>query len=127
MNTHPQEPLYKDESEQIVGCAMEVLNELGHGFHEKPYENALVVEFRLREIPFDQQKTFNILYKTEKVGDYVPDLIVFDAIVVDTKVIEAITDREVGRMMNYLKIANLRLGYILNFKHAKLQWKRVIL
>ena len=106
---------------------MEVLNELGHGFHEKPYENALVVEFRLREIPFDQQKTFNILYKTEKVGDYVPDLIVFDAIVVDTKVIEAITDREVGRMMNYLKIANLRLGYILNFKHAKLEWKRVIL
>jgi len=48
MNTDKEEPLYKAESQQIVGSAMEVLNEIGHGFHEKPYENALVIEFRLR-------------------------------------------------------------------------------
>ncbi len=118
--------MYKAESQDIVGAAMEVLNEIGHGFHEKPYENALVIEFRLRGISYQQQKRFEILYKSEKVGDYVPDLIAYDKIIIDTKVIDKITDREIGQMMNYLKISGLRLGYILNFKHPKLQWKRVI-
>ena len=126
MNTDKEEPLYKAESQQIVGSAMEVLNEIGHGFHEKPYENALVIEFRLRGIACQQQEQFDILYKNEKVGEYIPDLIACDKIVVDAKVIEKITDREIGQMMNYLKVTGLRLGYILNFKHAKLEWKRVV-
>jgi GxxExxY protein len=126
MNSDKPEPIYKDESQQVVGCAMEVLNEIRHGFHEKPYENALTIEFRVRGIPFEQQKPFEILYKNEKVGDYIPDLLIFDKIVVDTKVIENITDREIGQMMNYLKVTGYRLGYILNFKHPKLGWKRVV-
>ena len=126
MNTDKEEPLYKAESQQIVGSAMEVPNEIGHGFHEKPYENALVVEFRLRGISCLQQKQFGILYKEEKVGDYVPDLIAYEKIIVDAKVIEKITDREIGQMMNYLKVTGLRLGYILNFKQVKLEWKRVV-
>ena len=126
MNTDAREPLFKEESQQIVGSAMEVLNEIGHGFHEKPYENALVIEFRLRGIEYLQQKPFDILYKNEMIGDYIPDLIVYGKIVVDTKVIEKITDREIGQMMNYLKVTGFRLGYILNFNQAKLEWKRVI-
>jgi len=126
MNTDYREPRFKAESQQIVGSAMEVLNEIGHGFHEKPYENALVISFRLRGIDCLQQKPFEILYKNEKVGDYIPDLIVYGKIVVDTKVIEKITDREIGQMMNYLKVTGLRLGYILNFNQARLEWKRVI-
>ena len=126
MNTDKAEPIYKAESKQIIGCAMEVLNELGHGFHEKPYENALVVEFQFRGIPYEQQKLYEILYKQEKVGDYIPDLLAFGKIVVDAKVIEKISDREIGQMMNYLKITGYRLGYILNFKNPKLEWKRVV-
>ena len=126
MNADEREPLFKEESQQIVGSAMEVLNEIGHGFHEKPYENALVIEFRLRGIECLQQKAFEILFKNEKVGDYIPDLIAYEKIVVDAKVIEKITDREIGQMMNYLKVTGLRLGYILNFNQARLEWKRVI-
>jgi GxxExxY protein len=126
MNTDNNEPLFRTESQQIVGAAMEVLNEIGHGFHEKPYENALVVEFGLRGIACQQQVQFDIIYKNIKVGEYVPDLITHEKIVVDAKVIEAITDREIGQMLNYLKIAGLRLGYILNFKNPKLEWKRVV-
>ena len=126
MNTDSAEPIYQTESKLLVGIAMEVLNELGHGFHEKPYENAIVVEFRSRGIPYEQQKRFDILYKNEKVGDFVPDLLAFNKIVVDTKVLEKITNREVGHMMNYLKITGYRLGYLLNFKRLKLEWKRVI-
>ena len=122
-----EELLLRDEVYQIVGCAMEVLNELGHGLHEKPYENALVVEFGLRGIPFIQQPRFDVLYKRIKVGEYVPDLTAFNALVVDTKVIEAIGDHERGRMMNYLRITGLKVGVILNFKRAKLEWERIVL
>lgn len=126
MDTDKPEPIYKVESQQLIGCAMAVLNELGHGFHEKPYENALVVEFQLQGISYEQQRLYDIFYKQVKVGDYIPDLLAFGKIVVDTKVIEKITDREIGQMMNYLKITGYRLGYILNFKKPKLEWQRVV-
>lgn len=106
---------------------MEVLNELGHGFLEKPYENSLVIEFNRRNIPVRQQAHYDILYKGENVGFYIPDLIVFEKVVVDTKVIDKITDHEIGQMLNYLKITGLKVGLIINFKRAKLEWKRVVL
>lgn len=110
----------------ILSASFEVLNALGHGLLEKPYENALCVEFGLRGIPFAQQRQFLILYKNVEVGLYVPDLIVFNEIVVDTKTIERISDHEIGQMLNYLKITNSAVGLILNFKRAKLQWRRVV-
>jgi GxxExxY protein len=119
--------LLKTEVFQIVGCAIEILNTLGHGLLEKPYENALVVEFDLSRIPFRQQPSFDVLYKGQKVGVFVPDLIAFDSVVVDIKVIERITDHERGLMLNYLRITGLRVGVILNFKHRKLEWERIAL
>src|SRR5438034_11804347 len=121
MDTNEEKLLLKDEVFQIVGCAIEVLNTLGHGLVEKPYENASVVEFGLRKIPFRQQPSFDVLYKGHKIGLFVPDLIAFDYVVVDTKVIDRITDHERGLMLNYLRITNLRVGVILNFKRAKLE------
>lgn len=127
MDTNDEKILFKEEVFQIVGCAIEVLNTLGHGILEKPYEKALVVEFGLRQIPFRQQPSFNVLYKGHAVGLFVPDLIFFDTVVVDTKVIDRITDHERGLMLNYLRITKLRVGVILNFKHAKLEWERLVL
>lgn len=127
LDTNDEKLLAKEEVFQIVGCAIEVLNTLGHGLVEKPYENALAVEFGLRKIPFRQQPVFDVLYKDQKVGLFLPDLITFDAVVVDTKVIDRITNHERGLMLNYLRITNLRTGVILNFKHAKLEWERIIL
>ena len=119
--------LLKNEVFQIVGCAMDVLNTLGHGLLEKPYENALVVEMGLRNIHYQQQPVFDVMYKQVKVGKYIPDLIVFDQIVVDTKVIEKITDHETGQILNYLKITGLKVGLVLNFKRSSLEWKRYVL
>ena len=127
MNTNSGKLLAKEEVLQIVGCAIEVLNALGHGLLEKPYENALAVEFGLRSIPFRQQPVFNVLCKGQNVGLFIPDLIAFDSVVVDTKVIDRITDHERGLMLNYLRITKLRVGVILNFKHAKLEWERIVL
>ena len=121
------ELLLKEEVHRVVGCAMEVSNVLGHGLLEKPYENALAVEFGLRGIPFKQQPRFEVSYKSVRIGEYVPDLICFDSIVVDTKTIERITNNEIGQMLNYLKITGLRVGLLINFKHPHLEWKRVLL
>src|ERR1700682_2490772 len=127
MDTNSGKLLAKEEVFQIVGCAIEVLNALGHGIVEKPYENALVVEFGLRNILFRQQPPFDVLYKGHKVGLFIPDLIAFESVVVDTKVIDRITNHERGLMLNYLRITNLRVGVILNFKRAKLEWERIVL
>jgi len=127
MDANKHELLLKEEVFQIVGCAMEVLNTLGHGLLEKPYENALVVEFGLRGIPYKQQPRFDVVYKGVRVGDYIPDLIVFDKIVVDAKTIDRITDAERGQILNYLKITQLKVGLILNFKKPKLEWERLVL
>jgi GxxExxY protein len=127
MDTDETKLLFKEEVFQIIACAIEVLNTLGHGIIEKPYENALAVEFGLREIPFRQQPPFEILYKGQNIGLFIPDLIVFDTVIVDTKVIDGITNHERGLMLNYLRITKLRVGVILNFKHRKLEWERVVL
>jgi len=127
MDANKHELLLKEEVFQIVGCAMEVLNTLGHGLLEKPYENALVVEFGLRGIPYKQQPRFDVVYKGVRVGDYIPDLIVFDKIVVDAKTIDRITDAERGQILNYLMITQLKVGLILNFKKPKLEWERLVL
>jgi GxxExxY protein len=119
--------LLKEETHSIIGCAFEVLNELGHGLHEKCYENALVVEFRLRGIGFSQQVQFEVFYKKERVGLFVPDLIAYHQVIVDAKVIDRITDVERGQMLNYLRITKLRVGLLLNLKHPKLEWERIVL
>jgi GxxExxY protein len=126
-NKHEEEWLHGDLGFQAVGCAMEVINGLGNGLHEKPYENALVVEFGLRHLACEQQRRFNVLYKKVQVGEFVPDLIVGGEVIVDTKVIDRITDLERGQMLNYLRITSLRVGLILNFKNPKLEWERLIL
>ncbi len=117
----------KDLVYQIVGCSMEVLNELGHGLREKTYERALCHEFGLQKMEYSQQTVFPVFYKGKKVDDYIPDLIVENRVVVDTKTVDSFGDDEVGQMLNYLRITGLKVGLLINFKHSKLQWKRVVL
>ncbi|MBV8211953.1 MAG: GxxExxY protein [Verrucomicrobia bacterium] len=122
MNLRPaREVLFRKEVYAIVGAALEVLRELGHGIHEKPNERTLAVELRLRSLSFQQQTPFDIVYKTVNVGRFTPDLVVLGKIIVDTKVIERITNHEGGQMLNYLRITRLPVGVILNFRHPKLE------
>jgi GxxExxY protein len=111
----------------IIGAAFDVLNVIGHGLHEKPYENALVVELGLRGLGIEQQRQFPVIYKEVRVGEFIPDLIIDSAVIVDAKVIDRITDFERGQMLNYLRITGLKVGLIINFKKPKLEWERVVL
>jgi GxxExxY protein len=118
--------IHKELSKQIIGAAMDVLNELKPGLDEKLYENALVLELKERGLFVDQQKRFIVEYKGQKIGALIPDMIVNDSVIADPKVVTAFNDNHIAQMTGYLAHTGLRLALLLNFKHAKLQWKRIV-
>ena len=119
--------LLREETQRIIGFAFDVLNEVGHGLREKIYENSLAVLFKENNISFDQQRHFPAHFHQVEAGEFIPDLIVFGGVIVDPKVIDSITDHERGKMLNYLRVTGLHVGLILNFKHARLEWERIVL
>jgi len=118
---------FKQETFQIIGCAMEVHNSLGHGFLEKIYEKGLIAEFEDSDIPFKQQAQYQVTYKGRNLGTYIPDLIVFDKILVELKALNQIGGQEKSQILNYLKVTNFKVGLILNFGKSKLEWERMVL
>jgi len=123
----PDQPLVHEElSKQIIGDAMEVLNSLKPGLDERLYENALVIELRERGLQIEQQRSFPVDYKGTNIGTLIPDLIVDGKVIVDAKVVTAFNDSHIAQMTGYLAITGLRLAIFLNFKSARLEWKRVV-
>ncbi len=123
----PVKPLIHEElSKKIIGAAMEVLNTLKPGLDEKLYENALVIELRELGHAVEQQRSFPVDYKGASIGTLIPDLIVDGKVIVDPKVVTAFNDTHIAQMTGYLAITDLRLAILLNFKSAKLEWKRVV-
>ena len=118
--------IHGELSEDIIGAAMMVLNELKPGLDEKLYENALVIELKERGHLVEQQRAYDVQYKGHPIGTLIPDLIVDDLVIADPKVVSAFNDTHLAQMMGYLAITDLRLALLLNFKHATLQWKRVV-
>lgn len=105
---------------------MLVLNTLRPGLDEKLYENALVIELRKRGHRVDQQKNFAVHYDGQLIGRLVPDLIVDEKVIVDPKVADAFTDAHVAQMIGYLAITGLNLALLINFKHSRLDSRRVV-
>jgi GxxExxY protein len=118
--------LHRKLTEAIIGGAMRVLSTLKPGLDKKAYENALVVELGRRGHRLEQQKRFEVRYESVLVDMLVPDLIVDEAVVVDTKVVEDFTQTHTAKMLGYLAITDLRVALLLNFKFADLRWKRVV-
>ena len=123
----PDQPLVHEElNKQVIGAAMEVLNSLKPGLDERLYENALVIELRERGLQIEQQRSFPVDYKGTNIGTLIPDLIVDGRVIVDAKVVTAFNDSHIAQMTGYLAITGLRLAILLNFKSARLEWKRVV-
>lgn len=112
---------------QIVVYAMDVFNILGHELLEKAHEHEPAIEFSLRGFPYKHQPRFAVIYKGVNVGDYIPDPVVMDKFVADARTIERITTVESGQILNYLRITQLKVGLILNFKNPRLEWERFVL
>jgi GxxExxY protein len=121
------ELIYKDEAYAIVGAAMEVHRTLGCGFLEVVYQEALALEFSLRNIPYFTSPEIQIVYKGISLKKtFFLDFLVFDKIIVEIKALDTLTGRERAQLLNYLKAANLELGLLINFGAQHLQSERMI-
>ncbi len=118
--------IHPELSHAIIGAAMRVLNELKPGLDEKLYENALVLELRAMGLKVEQQRSFEVFYREQMVGRLIPDLLVEDKVVVDPKVVESFNENHVAQMLGYLAITGFQLALLVNFKRAKLDFKRVV-
>ena len=110
------EIIHEKLSGAIIGAAMDVLNELKPGLDEKLYERVLVIELRRRGHTVDAQRSYPVFYKS--------DLIVDDTVIVDPKVVSAFNEAHTAQMIGYLAISQLDLALLLNFRNARLEWKR---
>jgi len=117
---------HEELTEDIIGAAMAVLNELKPGLDEKLYENALVIELTARGHIVEQQREYRVYCRGHFIGNLIPDLIVDGKVIVDPKVVTAFNDSHIGQMLGYLNITGLEVALLLNFKEATLNWRRVI-
>ena len=120
--------LYKEESYKIIGACMEVHKELGKGFSEIIYGDALEIEFKKNNIIYSREKGYKITYKNNILPHhYFVDFVIHDKIVLEIKAIKELTTSHTKQTLNYLAAAKLRLGLLINFGEDSLQYKRIIL
>jgi GxxExxY protein len=122
------ELVFREEVYAVVGAAIEVHRELGAGFLEAVYQEAMERELSARGIAFESQRELVIQYKGQPLGkSYVCDLLCFDKVLIELKAMDRLTGREEAQLINYLKAAGLPVGLLINFgAHGKLEWRRLI-
>ncbi len=120
--------LYKVEVYEIIGAAIDVHKELGSGFLESVYEEAMIVESITRQIPYKTQVKIPIYYKGQKLTkEFIADYIGYDKIIVEFKCIPKLTKLEEAQIINYLKATKIRVGLLINFgSYGRLEWRRFI-
>ncbi len=118
---------YKEETYKIIGCAMEVHAELGHGFLESVYQEALSIVFDEKSIPYEQEKVLKIFFRGETLKKkFQADFYCYDNIIVETKAAKELTNNDLSQVLNYLKATDKEVGLLINFGTKHLQYKRVI-
>ena len=119
--------LYKEESYAIVGALFDVYNNLGSGFLEIVYKDALSYEFQQRGIPFGREKEFSISYKDHILPHkFYADFVVFDKIILEIKSVENLHDKHLAQCLNYLKVSGCKLAILANFHKDLLDHRRII-
>ena len=116
----------KDITYKINGAIFEVSNILGSGFLEKVYENALLVELKSAGIEAKSQVPLTVRYKGEIVGEYYPDIIVENRVILELKTVDRIQKIHEAQLLNYLKATGISVGMIINFKHPRVEIKRMV-
>ncbi len=119
--------IHKEETYKIIGAAMDVHTTLGSGFLEAVYQEALAIEFRIRGVPFKQEKKLEIEYKEQTLSKYYEaDFICYDKIIVETKALSELSGIDEAQVINYLKATGLKIGLLINFGAESLEHKRLL-
>jgi GxxExxY protein len=122
------EILFKEESFKIIGACMEVHKQLGAGFLEPVYQEALAVELSEWGIPFEKEKELSIKYKgIPLVKKYIADFICYNKIILEIKALNKLTSEHEAQILNYLKATGIKLGLLVNFGGPSLKFKRIVL
>lgn len=111
-------------TEKIIGCAYKVMNELGCGFLEKVYENALAHEIKKLGLKVEQQKKIKVFYDGVEVGNYEPDILVEGSIIVEIKTVKSLEEPQKAQCLNYLKATGYKTCLLINFGNPKVEVKR---
>jgi GxxExxY protein len=117
----------EDITYKIRGAIFEVNNELGGGFLEKVYENALVLELKRQGLSVQSQLPMEVLFKGELVGEYIADLVVENSIIIEIKAVSRLASAYEAQLLNYLKASGMRIGFLVNFYGKKADIKRYVL
>ena len=119
--------IYKEESYKIIGACMEVHNQLGAGFLEIVYKDALEYEFRKLGIPYEREKEYLVNYKDVVLPHkFYADFVVFDKIILEVKGVSGLVDEFTAQCINYLKVSNNKLALLVNFGELRLNYKRIV-
>ena len=120
------EIIEKELSYEIVGISMKIFNDLGHGFLEKVYENALKNELENIGLKVKQQYPIEVKYNGKTIGDYIADLLIDDKLIIELKTVEKLSKIHEAQLLNYLKATGLRFGLLINFSPYKLEFKKLV-
>ncbi len=120
-----QEFLYEDLTKKIINCFYKVYDELGNGFLESVYEKSLMIELKNIGLKADNQKSLNVYYKNQLVGDFKADITVEDKIIIEIKAVTKLIAQHEAQLINYLKTTGMKVGLLVNFGE-KLEFKRKI-
>ena len=117
----------KDKTYSLIGAAMSVHAELGMGFLEAVYGDALAIEFEKRHIPFEREKPIHIMYKGQKLNHhYIADFLCYGDIIVELKAVEQLQSAHMAQVLNYLSATGYKLALLINFGEKSLKYKRVV-
>jgi len=113
-------------TELVIGCAYNVSNNLGSGFLEKVYENAMKFDLENLNVKVKQQEAIKVYYKNQIVGEYFADLLVEDCLIVELKTVKTFDNIHIAQILNYLKATRNKIGLLINFYNPKVEIKRIV-
>jgi len=116
----------KDLTEKVIGVCIQVSRELGGGFLESVYVKALIIALTYIVLKVVEQSPLKVMFRGQVVGDFYPDLLVEDRLIIELKAVKSLTSEHEAQLINYLKATGIKVGLLVNFGRAKLEWKRLV-
>jgi GxxExxY protein len=125
MNDEEKGLPYSELTSDILGCCFEVMKELGPGFLERVYKNALLIAMRQKGLQVEVEHPYEVVFREKVIGRYSADLVVSQTVIVELKCCESLIREHQAQLFNYLKVSHLPIGLLVNFRRRKLEWKRL--
>jgi GxxExxY protein len=116
---------YSELTSDILGCCFEVMKELGPGFLERVYKNALLIAMRQKGLQVDVEHPYEVVFRGKVIGRYSADLVVSQTVIVELKCCDSLIREHQAQVFNYLTVSRLPIGLLVNFRRRKLEWKRL--